>query len=137
MKETRERCVECGHFICPDDAPSPSAPGEVGERLAARLHQHPGKITVDRELIGEIRDVLGALASATAEVERLRKSRNEYERQIASRDRTIKATSAALAAATAEAGRLRKVVEWYAGDRDVGLRARAALTPTPSKEADT
>ena len=54
---------------------------------------------------------LTALASATAEVERLRKGRDEYERQIASRDRTVRADSAALAAATAEAERLRVALD--------------------------
>ena len=37
--------------------------------------------------------------AATAEAARLRKGRDEYERQIASRDRTIRADSAALASA--------------------------------------
>jgi chromosome segregation ATPase len=70
MIDTRERCVECGHFICPDTDPSPpgdarpvAAPGEVEEQLLAKA-QHFDGWDGDPETAALLRKAATALASA-------------------------------------------------------------------------
>jgi len=84
MSDTRERCVECGHFICPDEsgravpAPSPPAPGEVEKQLLAKA-QHFDGWDGDPETAALLREAATALASAHRRAEEAEKALDSIE----------------------------------------------------------